>query len=65
MNTPLLRSSNEAERLAALRDLNILDTAPETQFDAICRTAQVLFGMPIALVSLLDEDRQWFKARCG
>lgn len=61
----LLRPANETERLAALRDLNILDTAPETQFDAICRTAQVLFNTPIALVSLMDEDRQWFKARCG
>ncbi len=61
----MLRLANEAERLAALRDLNILDTAPETQFDAICRTAQVLFGTPITLISLLDEDRQWFKARCG
>ena len=61
----LLRSANEVERLAALHDLNILDTAPETQFDAICRTAQALFGTPIALISLLDEDRQWFKARCG
>ncbi|KQP77484.1 hypothetical protein ASF57_19475 [Methylobacterium sp. Leaf117] len=61
----LLRPANEAERLAALHELNILDTAPETQFDAICRTARVLFGTPIALISLLDEDRQWFKARCG
>ncbi|MHC2106429.1 sensor domain-containing phosphodiesterase [Methylobacterium sp. CM6246] len=61
----MLRPANETERLAALRDLNILDTAPEPQFDAICRTAQVLFGTPIVLVSLLDEDRQWFKARCG
>ncbi len=56
---------NEADRLAALRALRILDTPPEEQFDAVCRTAARLFGLPIALVSLVDEDRQWFKARCG
>jgi diguanylate cyclase (GGDEF)-like protein/PAS domain S-box-containing protein len=56
---------NEADRLCALRALRILDTPPEEQFDAVCRTASRLFALPIALVSLVDADRQWFKARCG
>ena len=55
----------EAERLDALRSLRILDTPPEASFDRIVRLASTLFGMPIALVSLLDENRQWFKARYG
>jgi diguanylate cyclase (GGDEF)-like protein len=56
---------NEAERLAALRDLRILDTAPEAHFDAVCSTAAVLFAVPIALITFIESDRQWFKARCG
>jgi diguanylate cyclase (GGDEF)-like protein/PAS domain S-box-containing protein len=60
---PLLE--NESERLAVLRDLKVLDTPDETHFDAVCRTAQALFSAPIAFVSLVDENRQWFKARCG
>lgn len=56
---------NEAERLAALRDLRILDTAPEAHFDAVCSTAAALFFVPISLISLIDSDRQWFKAKCG
>lgn len=58
-------ADNEAERLKALRDLRILATEPEPQFDAICRTAVALFGMPISYVSLIEADHQWFKARCG
>ena len=56
---------NEGERLAALRDLRILDTAPEAHFDAVCSTAATLFSVPIALISLIESDRQWFKAKCG
>ncbi|GLS43437.1 ATP-binding protein [Methylobacterium brachythecii] len=56
---------NEVERLAALRGLHILDTASEPHFDAVCRTAAALFRVPIALVSLIDADRLWVKARCG
>ncbi|MHC2001761.1 sensor domain-containing phosphodiesterase [Methylobacterium sp. CM6241] len=56
---------NEGERLAALRDLRILDTAPEAHFDAVCSTAAALFAVPIALITLIDSDRQWFKAKCG
>ncbi len=55
----------ETARLAALHDLEILDTPPEAQFDAICETARDLFGVPITLVSLVGESEQWFKARCG
>ncbi|HEY8383891.1 MAG TPA: PAS domain S-box protein [Microvirga sp.] len=60
-----MRPLSEAERLSALRQLDILDTPPEPHFDAVCETARDLFGMPVALVTLIDQDRQWFKARCG
>ena len=56
---------NEADRLAALHDLAILDTDPEPHFDALCRTAAALFSTPIALITLVGQDWQWFKARCG
>ena len=56
---------NEAERLAALRSYKVLDTACETTFDNMAELAAKLTGSPIALVSLVDADRQWFKARHG
>ena len=59
------REPGDNGRLSALHDLRILDTPPEPQFDALCRTAASLFSVPIALVSLVDRDRQWFKATCG
>lgn len=55
----------EAARLAALRRYDILDTPPEPGFDRIVRLASHLLGTPISLVSLVDEKRQWFKARMG
>ena len=55
----------ERERLQALRDADILDTPPEADFDALTRIAAAICGTPIALVSLLDADRQWFKSRVG
>jgi len=55
----------EEQRLAALHDLNILDTPPERAFDRITALAKVAFQVPISLVSLVDEDRQWFKSRQG
>jgi PAS domain S-box-containing protein len=61
--TPL--PTDEAHRLQVLLDLNILDTAPEDRFDRITRMAARLFGVPVALVSLIDADRQWFKSRVG
>lgn len=57
--------ANEAARLALLRDYQILDTPPEEVFNRIVRLASNLIGTPIALVSLLDETRQWFKAKVG
>ena len=55
----------ENARLAALRELAILDTPPEERFDRITRVAAALADVPIALVSLVDQDRQWFKSCYG
>jgi PAS domain S-box-containing protein len=57
--------ANETERLAALRRYKILDTPPEAAFDRITRLAAKLFDMPIALISLVDESRAWFKSCVG
>ena len=56
---------NEQLRLALLAELGILDTAPEPGFDALTHAAATLTGCPIAMVSLVDGDRQWFKSRVG
>jgi len=56
---------DEELRLATLRSLNILDTAPDERFDRLTRMAKRLLGVPIALVSLIDENRQWFKSCVG
>lgn len=56
---------NEIERLATLDDYRILDTEPDPRFDNLVEIASAHFGMPIALVSLIDADRQWFKAKVG
>ncbi len=56
---------HEAARLQALLDLNILDTPPEERFDAITRKAQAEFKCKTVLISLIAEDRQWFKSRQG
>ena len=56
---------NEVERLNALRDLEVFGAPPEPQLDALCRTAQALFGAPVALVSLVGESQQWFAGQCG
>jgi PAS domain S-box-containing protein len=55
----------ERRRLARLRMLAVLDTGPEPVFDALVRIAAAVCGAPIALISLIDEDRQWFKANLG
>lgn len=64
MLEPLI-PANEIARLQALRDLNILDTPAEERFDRLTRIAQHILQVPIALVSLIDADRQWFKSRQG
>ena len=57
--------ANDDDRLAALRQLLILDTPPEARFDRIVAFAAQEFEVPTSLISLIDENRQWFKARCG
>ncbi len=58
-------TKNEESRLASLQSLRILDTDPEERFDRVTRLAKKLFDVPIALVSLVDERRQWFKSSIG
>ena len=55
----------EAQRLAALRNLQILDTEADPAFDNLTQVAASLFNVPMVLVSLVDEHRQWFKSRIG
>lgn len=56
---------DEAKRLAALHALGILDTEPERAFETIVELTKALLDVPVALVSLVDRDRQWFKAKAG
>ena len=56
---------NEAQRLQALQELAILDTAAEERFDRLTRLAQRYFAVPTVLVSLVDANRQWFKSKQG
>lgn len=62
---PVLDSAIEAVRLEALRELQVLDTTPDAAFDDLVWLATRLCETPIALVSLVDDERQWFKARVG
>ena len=64
MQTPAI-PIDETQRLRALATLCILDTVPEERFDRITRLACRAFNAPIALVSLVDRDRQWFKSKQG
>jgi signal transduction histidine kinase len=63
MHAPL--PANETDRLAALYALGVLDSAPEKDFDDIVALASAVCAVPMSLVSLIDADRQWFKARIG
>ncbi len=62
-NAPL--PDDEETRVRALQDLGILDTPPEARFDRYTQEASSLLDMPVALVSLIDSDRQWFKSAHG
>ncbi|WP_080761851.1 sensor domain-containing diguanylate cyclase [Aeromonas hydrophila] len=59
------KTDNEDYRLDALRHLAILDSPAEERFDRITRISKSIFNVPISLVSLIDENRQWFKSCCG
>ena len=61
----VLSGENESARLAALHRLQVLGTLPEPAFDRITQLAQRLFRVPIAIISLMDEEQQWFKSKCG
>jgi PAS domain S-box-containing protein len=65
MKTKAATPRREAERLAALYECAILDTAAEEVFDDIPRLASFICGTPFALITLIDESRQWFKAKVG
>jgi diguanylate cyclase (GGDEF)-like protein len=64
MNAPQI-PEDEALRRRSLYELDILDSGTEEAYDRVTRTAARLFEVPIALVSLVDANRQWFKSRCG
>lgn len=57
--------TDEPQRLIALKRHDLLDTPPEEAFDRITRLAAGVLGMPISLITLIDETRQWFKSRHG
>lgn len=62
---PAPPSTHEADRLGELRRLGLLDTPPEEMFDELTRFAAELCDVPMAVISLVDEHRQWFKSRVG
>ena len=63
--TPAPIPADEDARLNALRELLLLDTPPEERYDRLARFAAEQLDMPIALLSLVDGQRQWFKSRVG
>lgn len=63
MNIPVPK--NEAKRISVLWQYDILDTVPEEVFDELANLAGLICGAPIALITMVDENRQWFKAKVG
>jgi len=65
MPTPQAHIAREIVRLERLHEFAILDSAPEQDFNTAVELLRNAFDAPIALVSMIDESRQWFKAKCG
>jgi PAS domain S-box-containing protein len=63
MNLPV--PANEGDRLKALKEYNLLDTLPQERFDRLTKLASIICESPIAVISLIDHDRQWFKSKVG
>ncbi|HEX3133241.1 MAG TPA: histidine kinase dimerization/phospho-acceptor domain-containing protein, partial [Planctomycetota bacterium] len=61
----LMVPANEIDRLKALRDLAVLDTAAEASFDELTKAAALMCETPIALIGFIDEERQWYKSKIG
>src|SRR6202035_6171329 len=59
------KPANEQQRLATLRGYEILDTEPEAAFDDLTSLASYICQTPVALISLIDAERQWFKSKVG
>jgi GAF domain-containing protein len=64
-NMKAVQPANENQRLAALREYQILDSAAENTYDEITRLAAYICGVPMATISFVDASRQWFKSRIG